>query len=262
MSTRIYQAYYQEYQINHLDSEFTPYDNRSNPVSNLYERYIYQQTAIISKQDGIDLWGTFSWQWKKKLTGPSAADILNFIKDNPGYDVYIFNAYPQNEAISYNVWEQGEWCHPNIIHLAKRLLEKMGEDPSLVEKPMTRDTYLTANYFVGTSSFWHGLSEFLDRFALAIPKLNETDTKLLLSSASYGPNANLNYTGFICERLISTYLIMHTELRIKPWVSTGYLSDLKLEAVKTKNRDAILRWNTERHATVSKIATKWIENQF
>lgn len=262
MSTRIYQAYYQDSQKIHLESNFTPYDNRNNPVSNLYERYIYQQTAEISRREGIKQWGTFSWQWRKKLIGPSSQDILNFIDSNPNYDVYIFNAYPQNEAISYNVWEQGEWCHPNIIHLGKSILELMGEDPALVEKPMTRDTYLTANYFVATDAVWTGLLEFLDRFVQAIPNLNKSDAELLLSSANYGPNKNLNYTGFICERLISTYLVLHTELRIKPWATPEFLSDLKLLSVQAQNKDGIVHWNNTRHSTGPKIATSWIEKQF
>lgn len=262
MSTRIYQAYYQDSQKIHLDPNFTPFDNRTNPVSNLYERYIYQQTAEISRRDDIDLWGTFSWQWRKKLIGPNSEDILSFINNNPGNDIYIFNAYPQNEAISYNVWEQGEWCHPNIIHLSQRLLELMDENPELVEQPMTRETYLTANYFVATNTVWTGLLEFLDRFVLAISKLNNTDTQMLLSSANYGPNRNLDYTGFICERLISTYFIKHPEFKIKPWAGSEHLSDLKLLAVQTKNKELIVNWNNKRHSTGAKIATSWIEKQF
>lgn len=260
MSTRIYQAYYQDSQKIHLDPNFTPFDNRVNPVSNLYERYIYQQTAEISRRDNIDLWGTFSWQWRKKLIGPNSEDILNFINNNPGNDVYIFNPYPQLESISYNVWEQGEWCHPNIIHLSRAILNLMGEDPDLVEQPMTRETYLTANYFVATNIVWSGLLEFLDRYVLAISSLDETNTKLLLSSAGYGPNMSLNYTGFICERLISTYFIKHPEFKIKPWAGPENLSDLKMLAVKTKNKDSILEWNRLRSG--QKIATPWIEKQF
>jgi hypothetical protein len=262
MSTRIYQAYYRDDQLAHLNPEFTPYDNRHNPVANLYERYIYQQTAAISRSDGIELWGTFSWQWKKKLPGPSAQDILNFIANNPGQDVYIFNVFPFNESISYNVWEQGQWCCPYMIHLGKKLLELMGEDPELVEKPMTRETYLTANYFVGTDAFWTGLLEFLDRFASAIPRLSAEDTQLLLSSAGYEPNPTLDHSGFICERLISTYFIKHPELRIKSWAGPEYLSDLKMAAVTSHNQNAILQWDSMRPATGPKIATSWIKKQF
>jgi hypothetical protein len=138
----------------------------------------------------------------------------------------------------------------------------MGEDPDLVEKPMTRETYLTANYFVGTDSFWTGLLEFLDRFAEAIPQLDHGDTELLLSSAGYGPNGDLDHTGFICERLISTYLVRHPELNIKSWAGPDYVSDLKLAAVLTNNQNAMRHWNTIRQATGEKLATSWIEKQF
>ena len=38
---KIFQAYYKEEQKSQLDPEFTPFDNTANPVTNLYEYYIY-----------------------------------------------------------------------------------------------------------------------------------------------------------------------------------------------------------------------------
>jgi hypothetical protein len=261
MSTRIYQAYYRDDQVANLDPEFTPYDNRVNPVANIYEHYIYHQTRNISQQDGVTLWGTFSWQWKNKLHGPTAQDVLDFIEHDPGYDVYIFNAYAEDEAVSFNVWEQGQWCHPYILHLGRRLLDLMGEDPKLVEQPMTKDSYLAANYFVGTAEFWDGLLEFLDRFVAAIPMLNEADTELLKTSAGYGPNGALDHTGFICERLISTYIV-RSQCRVKSWGGSSELSAFKAAAVNANDKASLHKWNQIRPAKGPKLATQWIEKLY
>lgn len=262
MSIRIYQAFYRDDQKPHLDAEFFPYDNRSNPVDNLYERYIYQQTEKLSLADGIDCWGTFSWQWRKKLSGPSAQDIINFISSNPDSDVYIFNGYLQEENLAYNVWEQGQWCHPHILYLGRKILEAMGEDPNVVELPMTRETFLVANYFAGNADFWRRLLSFLDRMVVAMTNLNPADSDLLMSSAGYTPNPKLNHTGFICERMISTFLILEKNLKICAWPGGGFLSDLKLMAVRQQSKQIMQSWDQMRQINSEKIATSWIEKQF
>lgn len=265
---KIFQAYYRDDQKEFLSPEFEPYDNRSNPVKNLYEHYIYHQVRDIAKEQGLEKWGVVSWQWHKKLQGISAAAMLDIAgrADNTA-DVTLFNAYPNDEATCYSMWEQGVWSHPYILHLGRACLTAMGEDPNLVYYPMAADTYLAANYFVGTADFWDGLLEFLDRYVVAIDNLSEEDTIMLRTSAGYGPNPNLDYTGFICERLISTYLIKR---KIEGNITTGAfvphsdsLSTLKYQAVEEWNKEKMLEWNEKRPLRDGpKIATEWIEKLF
>ena len=216
MLTKIYQAYYKQEQIPNLDPEFTPYDNTDNPVKNLYEHYIYHQVRKLSLANNVDRWGVFSWRWKNKLQNVSAAEVLNLVNDAPQADVIIFNAYPSDELVAYNIWEQGSWHHPYIVTLGHKLLELMGEDPKLIYQPMDYTTYVAANYFVGTAKFWDGLLEFLDRHVAAIDLLDQEHKKMLHSNPRYDDPSlayldqyypGLDYTGFICERLISTYLL-------------------------------------------------------
>jgi hypothetical protein len=282
MSIKIYQAYYREDQIPNLDPEFTPYDNTANPVKNLYELYIYHQVRQLAQAGGVDLWGVFSWQWKNKMPGVTAPEVIRVAEQGvaAGATAIIFNAFPFDEVLAYNVWEQGEWCHPGICHLAHQLLTAMGENPDLVYEPMDNRTYLTANYFIGNSEFWDGLLEFLDRFKAAIPLLSEEDQKKLFSSAGYGPNPNLDYTGFICERMISTYLAKELDnfngrlFNVLPdWPLEQYKDDpmvqlihLKRYAVQNRDADAMHDWNAVRplpdHAKNQRIATEWINKIF
>jgi hypothetical protein len=264
MSTRIYQAYYKQEQIPNLDPEFTPYDNTSNPVNNLYEHYIYHQVRKISLAENIERWGVFSWQWKKKLRTVSAEDVVKIVNSAPQADVIIFNAYPDDELVAYSVWEQGAWSHPYILVLGHRLLEIMGEDPTLIYQPMDFTTYLAANYFVGNAKFWDGLLEFLDRYVAAIDSLDDEYKQMLYSSAGYEPNPKLDYTGFICERLISTYLLkMNNQIVIGAYTYGEHqLRDIKHNAIKTHNKELILEWDRQRPAHGAKIATEWIEKYF
>lgn len=260
----IYQAFYKEEQKKHLDKEFTPYDNSANPVQNIYEHYIYHRVRELSIQNNIDKWGVFSWQWKNKLQNVSPSFILNYIDNNDG-DVYLFNAFPYEETISYNFWEQGEWCHPGISTLGYELLKLMGENPNLIYQPMGADTFIAANYFVGNRYFWDGLLSFLDNFVNCLDKLESPHKEKLQSSAGYTPNPNLNYSGFICERMISTYLIKEqNNLKIHSAIKSPEtpLTIKKNLAIATKNKQMLREWDNERLAKGDKIGTAWIENVF
>lgn len=274
MSARIYQSYYKQEQKEHLDPEFYHYDNTSNPVNNLYEHYLYHRIREISIEDGIDRWGMFSWQWRKKIAYPIEVGLVMDCLEKTDYDVCLFNAYPDDEIITYNVWEQGAWSHPYIVYLGKQLLTIMGEDPKLVKMPMDKSVYLAANYFIGTTRFWNGLLEFLDRFVEAIPKLNKVDTQMLHSSANYGPNPNLDYTGFLCERMISTYIVRNQlsggredgyQMTVASWTpGTHPLSEMKHEGVQTVDRALMVQWDDERTPFVRgpKLGTEWINEVF
>jgi hypothetical protein len=264
MSIKIFQAYYREDQKEFLEPEFTPFDNTNNPVKNLYEHYIYHQVYKQAVDQGLDKWGVFSWQWRKKLQHIEPNEILGIVGQLETTDVTIFNAYPNDELIAYNVWEQGEWSHPGIIDLGRKLLTIMGEHPDLVELPMGRDVYCAANYFVGNKKFWDGLLEFLDRFVKSIDHLNEEDTAKLYSSAGYEPNPNLDYTGFICERLISTYLLLNQKnLHISAWVPYDHPDSAdKHNAIVTGDRSAMFAWDFKREIPHPHHATAWIDKHF
>jgi hypothetical protein len=215
---KIFQAYYKEEQQAHLDPEFTPYDNTENPVVNLHEYYIYTKIFQEALKTNEDLWGHFSWQWKRKMPGVPAAFIMDHININPGYDVYTFHPFPHETVIHWNVWEQGQWCHPEILKLAERIFTDMDIDPKRLQAPMGTRHYLCANYFVGNGKFWAGMMGMLHQFVDVCGRLPDEYLDLLNSSAGYGDNQKLDYRGFICERLISSFLLMHEDrLKIRPF---------------------------------------------
>lgn len=215
---KIFQVYYKEEQRAHLDSEFTPYDNTANPVVNLHEYYIYTKIFEEAMKTKEDLWGHFSWQWKRKLEGVSAATITKLIEDNPGYDVYTFHPFPHETVDHWNVWEQGQWCHPEILRITEQIFKAMDIDTRRLQAPMGTKHYLCANYFVGNSKFWAGLMSLLHDFVDVCGRLPEEYIELLNSPAGYEANPTLDYRGFICERLISTFIQLNDDkLLVKPF---------------------------------------------
>mgnify|MGYP003336337217 CR=1 FL=1 len=229
---KIFQAYYKDEQAAHLDQEFTPYDNTANPVVNFHEYYIYKKIYEQAQLTNEDYWGHFSWQWKRKLESVPAQQILDIIVATPGADVYTFHPYPWECATAWNVWEQGQWCHPNIIKLAERILQDMNIDPVVLQTPMGSRDYLCVNYFVGNKKFWDELLAFLDQFVTACENLPEPYMTMLNESATYGDNMNLNYRGFLCERMISTFFVLNKQLLIRPFI----------EVYKARINDDMKRW--------------------
>lgn len=215
---KIFQAYYKEEQREHLDKEFYPFDNTANPVINFHEYYIYKRIYEQAVSNNEDVWGHFSWQWKKKLESVSARQIIDIIQSNPGADVYTFHPYPWECAEAWNVWEQGHWCHPNIIKISEQILKGMGIDPIVLQTPMGSRDYLCVNYFVGNKNFWDRLLIFLDNFVNVCNNLSGEYKTLLDESADYKANLALNYRGFICERMISTFLVLNRDIIVRPFI--------------------------------------------
>jgi hypothetical protein len=264
---KIFQAYYKEEQRSQLDQEFTPYDNTANPVVNLHEYYIYTKIYQEAMMTNEDLWGHFSWQWKRKLENVPAAQILEIINTNPGADVYTFHPFPWEAAIAWNVWEQGQWCHPHIIELAEKIFEGMGLDPKVIMSPMGSRDYLCVNYFVGNKNFWDGLLAWLHRFVDVCGRLSDDQVDLLNSKAGYEANPNLDYRGFICERLISSFLVYEQErVKVRPFIEiynariSNELKELVLlkdRAIDTKDKSLLVEFLDKRKGLLRPQDKDW-----
>lgn len=270
---KIFQAYYKEEQKTLLDLEFTPYDNTANPVVNLHEYHIYNKIYEEAQNTNEDLWGHFSWKWRTRIEGVSAQQIIDIINLDKSYDVYTFNPYPQQMIKYWNIWEQGQLCHPLILELTEKIFNDMGIDPLILQKPMGIEHYLCCNYFIGNKKFWDGLLLFLAKFVDVIDKFEGVWLEKLNTNADYRLNPDLNYRGFICERLIGTYLLMNPQIKVRPFIelcqreihfnpSFEEILNLKQIGTVTKNRDSLRQYLEKRPALVDpngegKVCYNW-----
>ena len=202
---KVFQIHYLPEQVAELDPAFQALDNagQNDPF---FEFSVFKRLSGSPATRGADLWGAFSWKFGQK-TGLTGAQLLAFIAENPGRDVYYCNHLPELEALFQNLWMHGETRHPGLLDVAQAVFVKAGLDPQLCHQVAPADLFATANFFVATPRFWAAYLAFVESVvqpALADPDLgprvlsNRADPKGIHVGASYLP--------FIIERLFGAFL--------------------------------------------------------
>jgi len=227
LKTKIFQICFEKNQLNEVNSLFTPFDNTSNERPELREYHSFKRILNEGHTDDVDMWGVFGPRWNEKLKY-SSKDIFEFIDNNPGHDVYIFNHARIVNAFTYNVWEQGEHWHPGIKEVSKYVLEKTFQRGDAIDVLMTDQTTCYCSYFVATKKFWINYINFLDTIKQELDNLPSELDKLYRGSANYGRDLTLNLFPFIIERMFSTYLIVSTKWKTcrKPYDYSVYESQV------------------------------------
>ena len=244
----IYQPYRTEAELTQTEDDFIPVLNKDDSPFWHYNNYKnMQQLATKAKSK---LWGCFGLNWKELIIGFTPDDIQSYIDDNPNNDVYTFTAYCFLDVQAYNVWEQGQWCHPEIINIMNKIFPLMNLPEVIVTQPMTLNEMSYGQCFVGNSKFWTGYLKFLDKFVTACDKLPAEDKVLLTSQADN--QSSESYVPYILERLLATYLMLEkTNLNIMP-CSDIYEKNLndamltrvqqKYDAVEENDTEALKQW--------------------
>lgn len=215
---RIHQIFYEEYQLRQLDPAFIQLDARRSPEAHLFEIYWLLKLFDSGFHNEADLTGAVSWRFSEKtqLTG---REFIEFIKKNPGFDVYFVNPYPQLAYRFFNVWEQGENAHPGIKTLAQNLMDDADYGLSIEEMGRNDNrTLLYCNYWAGNSRFWREYISYVKPlFACSTNAHRPRDknpyfrmTKYHLKPAPFFP--------FIFERLFSTFLLANDSVKACPYI--------------------------------------------
>ncbi|MCX7125554.1 MAG: hypothetical protein NTU49_07385 [Gammaproteobacteria bacterium] len=207
-SVTVFQPYFTKDQCQSIDSLFTPFDNIKNPHPKLYEFFLLQ--SIFNQLDQLqsDYVGLFSLKFSKKSL-LEAKDVMSHIQNNPGYDVYLFNPYPQEDFMFYNIWDHGEFSHPGIKKITQFALDKTnsGIKISGLNRPLGKSLF--CNFWVGSKAFWHRYFNFLQpiaEFMIKNPEVYFIDT-------IYGGFDPAVFFPFIVERLFSMFLMTHEDIR-------------------------------------------------
>lgn len=209
MKYKIFQPYYKEHQLQVLCYKyFTPYNNLKNDRPELREYHIFKEAIATGKTADLDAWGFFSWSWEEK-TRTNPKDFVDWMNANPGNDVYLINHGRVQEALSLNIWEQGEWFHPKIAEATQSILATMGYNINLLATPMTRNNYCFCSNFIATKEFWKDYLEFVDEFIMALEDCDPKTKIIVKGNANYTKDSSLDYFPFIIERLFSTYLLLN-----------------------------------------------------
>ena len=181
--------------------------------------------------------GIFSpkFQLKSKIRGQQ---FLAFAQSHAGADVCFINVFPTIPYYAYNAWMQGESAHPGLLSRAQALLAASGIDWNLSAVPRhNRSNLCFGNFWVGTPAFWQayvgGVLDPIAHFLEANPDAPEA--RAVFDAAPYMVEAP--FLPFITERLFSTYLSLHPELRAVPFHEAG--TDPLLHCSSEFRRDVV-----------------------
>lgn len=259
MKTKIFQICFEKSQLEQVDAKLTPFDNTENEYPELREYYNFLKVIKDGLSDDLDAWGMFGPRWHEKLKVTS--DVLfKEIENNPNHDVYLFNHARVQDALFFNVWEQGEYYHKGLKEIAKYILEKLNYDSGVLDNMMESHTTCYCSYFVATRSFWKDYLDFLAKVTKELDNLPEEVYTLFNQSANYARDKNLNLFPFLVERLFSTFLILSKyKVHAMPYDYSVYsnqlgeftnvlqaLSNLKTLTINHDSHEIFTQWNSIR----------------
>ena len=204
---RLFQIYYEPWQRELLDPNFTALDN-SKSDSELLEFAVFEKLANSEYVKGAQLWGALSWRFAEK-TGMSGADWVKTIQANPGCDVYYCDPFPHNESLFHNLWMQGDTTHPQFMALCQAVFQVAGLPVEELTNIYPSTQFSAANYFVGSPKFWAAYLPWVTGILSAANKKLPPQVRDLLHSKQADERDLHNgatYVPFIVERLFPVFL--------------------------------------------------------
>lgn len=206
----IYQIYFSAQQLPLLEKEFIPYDNSESLHPEQREYAVFKKKFEEEFHKKSKLTGMLSWKFREKA-GITGAQFIQFIEQNPGYDVYYINPFPHEHKF-LSVWEQAEHCHPGIIELAQFIFNHVNDSIRLKDIRNVSINAAYCNFWVGTENFW----EAYMAFTLPIYHYMLHDAPMEIKNKLFTKADKMTdsvFFPFIMERLFSTFLCQNNTIK-------------------------------------------------
>ncbi|MGP1607870.1 MAG: hypothetical protein ACTTGU_06980 [Moraxella sp.] len=218
MNIFLYQIWYDEHSQPNNNSGLYGFDCRHNPeflkreVAHLIRFY----DEIVCNGEDSDYFSLLSPRFCEK-TGLRIQQVHNFIKDNKGYDIYLFNPYPMNVYCNFNVWDHGEDNHTGLKEITNKLFDMAGFDFN-VNTPHRNNIYTTVycNYWVASKVFFDDFINLLKLLDFTIDSMATEERSKYFSETTYRTKAS--FYPFIFERIICSYLLKNPQIRSLPYI--------------------------------------------
>lgn len=231
---KIYQIYYDQTHYKFLTPEFTPYYNPPSEHSSVWhENGVFINEYVAGNIQEGSLYGFLSWRFSEK-TMLSKKEFIRFIEQNPGYDVYYINPFPEMPQLFKSVWAQGENNHPGIIELSERLLRQSGIEIDLADMEHSPEDFLFCNYWVGSKKFWDSYMAFVMPLYNYLESLSDEEMQAYNRDAGY--HTGVGFVTFIFERLFSTFLSINSTITKKPFIYSETQKALMMFKLKGRSR--------------------------
>lgn len=207
----IYQIYYDDASFQALDAGFIPLDNRSNERPDWSEYWPIQRFLRTHELKEDNYYAFLSPKFELK-TQLNAAQLMQFIQANHRVDVDAFIVTPfwDQAAFFQNIFEQGDFWHPDLMAVSKAFLQRIGHPADLDALVTHGQNTVFCNYIVAKPRFWlrwMALVEQLFNIAEASPE-DELGRHLTLGTR-HNDQYSYPFKVFIQERLAT--LILATE---------------------------------------------------
>lgn len=211
----IHQIYYLDRQRAFLDPAFIPYDNTENLRPQWAEYHVFRKEYASRPCPADAHVGYVSWKFGAKTRIPGQR-FVDFVNDNPGYDVYFINPFPMHGRLFKSVWAQGEYYHPGITPFAQAVVRRAGYAFDLAAMINDDSTLLYCNYWVGNRTFWDKYMKLTGDVAQVLQDgLTPAELAFLNSFADY--TKTLSHIAFVLERLFSTLLLHDPDIKYRAY---------------------------------------------
>jgi hypothetical protein len=114
-------------------------------IEHIYRERLFEQadhTALLSPKFPVK-------------TGLSFDQVVSFIRDNPGHDVYLFDHGAQFRYYTYSLFEQSEASNPGFVQKFIACLGQIGEIPDVAGLGRSLPgNCICGNGWVGNARFW------------------------------------------------------------------------------------------------------------
>jgi len=271
-SLQVWQIFFQNEQIQRLDSAFAPLDNRHS-ASETHEFAVFQQLLNSGAVAQCGAWGALSWKFHEK-TGMRGQILLDIVRLSPDVDVFYMNPFPHIEGLFASPWWHGAVAHPEFLDIAEAFFAAAGLDATDLQRLTPSREFSMCNYFVGRPKFWERYVHFVEE-TLALAEANmpvNLREKMHSEAADWNKIHHASsYVPFIVERLFTVFLrTQGHNLRVKKIPSplgeahmTAALSELrelKDVAALTRSHRILQIWQTKRAAYFQKThSVQWCE---
>lgn len=211
---KLYQSFIGEQQRALVSPNAIPFDAQAN--TGRYQREYELLNAIWAEQSPAcqEPWGLVSWKFQHKSL-ISTDEFIEFSKKqfDAGVDCVFINPMIGNEAIYFNVWEQGsDQGHKGLDKIVALLSQKMGADMS---PPMGESHFAFCNYFIANDRFWRRYFGFVEEALsnLDTEAIKKSDVGMIYAgSANYARDSEVTMRPFIIERLFSSFIASASSL--------------------------------------------------
>lgn len=218
MNINLYQTWYDENSYPTSNSELLPFDCRQTPE--FYKREVahlirlYEE--VIKNSEPESYFALLSPKFSDKCQ-ISIKQVKDFISQNPGFDIYLFNPYPMMVYQNLNVWLQGENKHEGLIDLSQFLFDKAELNFNISEKHRNSvENTVYCNYWVASKAFFDDYIPVIKKLDSIIESMPPSDKDKFFACTSYTTHAC--FYPFIFERVICSFLLMNKQYNVKPYL--------------------------------------------